>query len=102
GRWTYIEGSSRRKLPGLLTELGKIELFLHDSWHSTRNTQWELEQAWSALAGGGVVIADDIDGDWGFARFASSVSDGAAVYCVADDRERLFGFERKAAPKDPR
>jgi predicted O-methyltransferase YrrM len=98
GRWTYIEGSSRRKLPGLLRELGEIQLFLHDSWHSTRNTQWELTQAWSALSGGGAVIADDIDGDWGFARFASSVSDGAAVYCVADDAQRLFGTERKALP----
>jgi hypothetical protein len=98
GRWTYIEGSSRRKLPGLLCELGDIQLFLHDSWHSTRNTQWELTQAWSALTGGGAVIADDIDGDWGFARFGSSVSDGAAVYCVADDGQRLFGTKRKALP----
>jgi Methyltransferase domain len=94
-RWTYIEGSSRRKLPGLLRDLGELDLFLHDSWHSTRNTRWELEQAWSALADGGMVIADDIDGDWGFSEFEGSVADGASVYCAADDGQRLFGVERK-------
>jgi predicted O-methyltransferase YrrM len=96
GRWTYIEGSSRRKLPALLRELGEIQLFLHDSWHSTRNTQWELKQAWSVLTRGGVVVADDIDGDWGFSEFERSVADGGcSIYCVADDRARIFGFARK-------
>jgi Methyltransferase domain len=98
GRWTYIEGSSRRRLPGLLSELGEIQLFVHDSLHSTRNTCWELQQAWSALTPGGAVIADDIDHNWGFADFASSVSDGAAINCVADDGQRLFGIERKRLP----
>jgi hypothetical protein len=95
-RWTYVEGSSRRELPGLLHELGEVQLFLHDSWHSTRNTEWELKQAWSALVVGGVVVADDIDGNWGFSEFEHSVADGAAIYCLADDRQRLFGVERKA------
>ena len=35
-RWSYIRGSSRRHLPGLLHELGQIDLFLHDSLHSER------------------------------------------------------------------
>jgi predicted O-methyltransferase YrrM len=95
GRWTYIEGSSRRRLPVLLRELGEIQLFLHDSWHSTRNTRWELKQAWSALVPGGAVMADDIDHNWGFSLFASSVADGDAVHCLADDGQRLFGIERK-------
>jgi predicted O-methyltransferase YrrM len=95
-RWTYIEGSSRRKLPALLRELGELQLFFHDSWHSTRNTEWELKQAWSALTSGGVVIADDIDGDWGFSGFERSVADGVGIHCVADDGQRLFGAARKA------
>jgi hypothetical protein len=95
-RWTYIEGSSRRKLPGLLRELGELQLFLHDSWHSRRNTQWELTQAWPALSDGGVVVADDIDGNWGFAEFEGSVADGVAIHCIADDGQRLFGVARKA------
>jgi hypothetical protein len=33
-RWTYIEGSSRRRLPSLLRSLGQVELFIHDSLHT--------------------------------------------------------------------
>jgi hypothetical protein len=34
-RWTYVRGSSRRRLPGLISRLGTIDLFVHDSLHST-------------------------------------------------------------------
>jgi Methyltransferase domain len=95
GRWTYVEGSSRRRLPELLDELGAVDLFVHDSWHSTRNTRWELTEAWSALDAGGAVLSDDIDANWGFDLFMRSVSDGDAINCVADDHERLFGIARK-------
>ncbi len=95
GRWTYIEGSSRRRLPSLLRELGRIELFWHDSWHSTRNTRWELQRAWPALAPGGVVGADDIDHNWGFELFERSVAGIDALHCPADDGQRLFGIARK-------
>jgi methyltransferase family protein len=54
--WTYVRGSSRRRLPGLLAELGKIDLFIHDSRHSQRNVLFELRHAWSALNAGGVVV----------------------------------------------
>jgi predicted O-methyltransferase YrrM len=60
-RWHYIEGSSRRRLRPLLRELGTVDLFIHDSWHSTRNTLWELDRAWASLSDGGAVVADDID-----------------------------------------
>ncbi len=95
GRWTYLEGSSRKRLPGLLGELGEVQLFWHDSWHSTRNTRWELECAWSALAPGGVAGADDIDHNWGFELFERSASGKDALHCPADDHQRLFGIARK-------
>ena len=43
GRWTYIKGSSRRRLPVLLDRLGQIDLFIHDSLHSERNVRFELD-----------------------------------------------------------
>src|ERR1700760_4235939 len=48
-RWSYVRGSSRRRLPGLLSELGSIDLFVHDSRHSARNLLFELRNAWNAL-----------------------------------------------------
>jgi hypothetical protein len=41
-RWTYIAGSSRRRLPSLLRSLGQVELFIHDSLHTARNTRFEM------------------------------------------------------------
>ena len=73
-RWSYIRGSSRRRLPGLLASLGQIDLFLHDSIHTEYNTSFELDQAWSVLRPGGVVVVDDIDLNWGFHSFIQGCS----------------------------
>src|SRR5215469_5721177 len=68
-RWSYIRGSSRRRLPKLLASLGEIGLFVHDSIHTEYNTRFELDRAWRALRAGGVLVADDIDLNWGFRSF---------------------------------
>ena len=91
-RWRYIEGSSRRRLRPLLRELGTVDLFIHDSWHSTRNTLWELERAWASLGDGGAVVADDIDFNRAFAIFAPRVGTAQLLHCPADDGRRLFGI----------
>ena len=43
-RWSYVEGSSRRRLPSLLRSLAQVDLFIHDSLHTARNTRFEMEQ----------------------------------------------------------
>jgi predicted O-methyltransferase YrrM len=95
-RWTYLEGSSRRRLPPLLRQLGQVELFCHDSLHSTRNVRWELTRAWDALAPGGVVVVDDVDHNWGFEEFLGAGDDRQALFAMADDRQRVFAIARKA------
>jgi predicted O-methyltransferase YrrM len=99
-RWHYLEGSSRRVLPPLLDHLGTIELFVHDSWHSTRNTRWELDTAWLALARRGAVASDDIDHNYGFARFERDMAPTAVFHATADDGERLFGIAVAAGRPD--
>jgi hypothetical protein len=61
GRWNYIAGTSRRRLPRLLERLGRVDLFIHDSMHTNRNVMFELETAWDYLQPGGVIVVDDID-----------------------------------------
>lgn len=68
-RWSYIEGSSRRRLPKLLSQLGEIDLFVHDSLHTERNVRFELDLAWVALRPKGALVADDVDVNWGFHSF---------------------------------
>lgn len=103
-RWSYIKGSSRRRLPALLARLGKIDLFIHDSRHSESNVRFELGQAWAALRPGGALIVDDIDLNRGLDSFTRAVSGSEVLICHAEplqpDPTRfaakgLFGIVRK-------
>ncbi len=96
GRWTLIRGSSRQRLRPLLTTLETIDLFVHDSMHTTRNLQFELSQAWPALTPGGAVIADDIDFNRAFGTFALRGDVAHSLVARHDDTDRLFGILVKA------
>jgi predicted O-methyltransferase YrrM len=60
-RWNVHRGSSKRVLPGLLGEVGTVDLFLHDSQHTYRNMRREFEAVWPHLRAGGVILADDVE-----------------------------------------
>lgn len=79
--WTYIKGSSRQRLPGLLKQTGVIDLFVHDSRHTAENTLFELRVAWPAIRPGGAVVVDDIDLNEGFRHFCNTVPNHKAWVC---------------------
>ena len=80
-RWTYLEGSSKQRLPPLVAEVGHTEVFIHDSLHTAEDTVFEMEQAASALSAGGVMLVDDIDSHEGFATFASRHPGYQTIIC---------------------
>lgn len=90
-RWTLVRGSSRRVLPGLVNTVGRIELFVHDSMHTTRNVNFELECVWPALAPGGVILIDDVEKNAGMAALSTRHPDARSMICAADDGEALIG-----------
>jgi hypothetical protein len=94
-RWTLVSGSSRQKLPGVVAETGSIDLFVHDSMHTTRNVEFELECIWPALSAGSVVLVDDIDMNRAFGRFAQAHGSWRLV-ALSDDGQRRFGVIGKA------
>jgi hypothetical protein len=95
-RWTYIGGSSRRKLPRLLAQLGEIDLFVHDSLHSERNVRFELARAWPVLRPGGAIVVDDIDINEAFWSFTRSIRGQHAMVCEAEPlRPDLRRFNKK-------
>jgi hypothetical protein len=105
-RWSYIKGSSRRRLPPLLSRLGNIDLFIHDSMHTEHNVRFELERAWAYLRPGGFILVDDVDLNWGFHSFTESLSPRQCLVCQAEplqpdlrrfDRKGLFGIIHKEA-----
>ena len=93
-RWTYVEGSSRRKLPGLVKELGQVDMFVHDSLHTARNTRFEMEQIAGVLAPGGIMLVDDISTHQGFAPWTRVPGMADALVCPSADHEGLFGVVR--------
>jgi len=97
-RWTYLNGTSRSRLPSLLAQLGEIELFVHDSSHTTRNLRFELERAWSAMQKG-ALVADDIERNAAFGEFTRSRPDAPSFVAAADDSGALFGVVLKESPQ---
>ncbi len=106
-RWSYIKGSSRRRLPELLSGLGQIDLFIHDSLHSERNVRFELDRAWAALRPNGALVVDDVDANRGFQSFTRTFSGHQSMICEAEplhpDLRRfndkgLFGIILKEQP----
>lgn len=71
-RWTLIIGSSQEKLPSLLEQLGKIDIFYHDSDHSYENMTFEFKQAYKFLDHDKLIISDDITDNRAFSDFCSS------------------------------
>jgi hypothetical protein len=91
-RWTYIEGESQRRLPPVVADVGKAELFIHDSLHTAKNTLFEMEQAASIMSPGAVMLVDDIRGHDGFATFARRHPEFETVLCSTADRRAGFGL----------
>ena len=110
-RWSYIKGSSQRRLPELLLKLGQINLFIHDSAHTERNVRFELEHGYKALTPGGAIVVDDIDLNWSFHAFRQAYPDQRSFVCQARpitadlrrfDGKGLFGIARKEVrPQSP-
>jgi hypothetical protein len=86
--WTYVAGTSRQRLPGLVAELGAVDVFVHDSLHTGRNVAFELDTVWPALRTNGVAIVDDIDHSLGLHGFLTT----ANAWCIAAEHEDGTGL----------
>lgn len=93
-RWDLRLGDSRRLLPPLLSEVGLVDLFLHDAAHTYGAQAREYRTVWPYLRPGGLLISDDIT-NAAFVEFASSV--GERPYLVGSaTREAPFGVLRRS------
>ncbi len=96
-------------MPGLLSRLGEIDLFIHDSLHSERNVRFEMDRAWANLRPGGAIVVDDIDVNRGFHSFVQSFSGIHFFVCEAEplrpdlrrfNKKGIFGIVLKKAAND--
>jgi Methyltransferase domain len=91
-RWSYLEGTSKQRLPPLVADVGHVEMFIHDSLHTAENTLFEMEQAAAGMSAGGVMLVDDIDSHQGFATFAKRHPEYQIILCASADRDGMFGI----------
>lgn len=95
-RWTYVAGTSRQRLPGLVRDLRRVDLFVHDSLHTARNTCFELGTIWPALGPGGAAVVDDIDHSLGFSRFTARVAPSDCIAARHVTGSGVWGIAIKA------
>jgi hypothetical protein len=96
--WTYISGTSRQRLPHLLSELGTIDLFVHDSLHTGRNTRFELDSAWPVIRPGGAAVVDDVDHSPAFHAFARQARPAESLVAQHVTGAGLWGLAIRATP----
>ena len=95
GRWTLHRGTSGRLLRPLLSKLGQIDLFIHDSLHTYRNMREEFALAWPALRPGGVLISDDIEGNPAFLDLSRLPEMAVSAVIQEEGKEALLGVAVK-------
>jgi hypothetical protein len=99
-RWTLLRGSSRKLLPDLLADLGQIDLFAHDSMHTTRNLRFELKQVWPALTPGGAMLIDDVEENPVTGQFLQTHPQTPAVIAPSDDGQVLIAWLLKPSRQE--
>ena len=93
-RWTYVRGSSRRRLAALVSSLSEIDVFVHDSLHTGRNIRFELRTVWPTLQRGDLALVDDVDNQ-AFRDFVREVGDPPSIVLRSADGPCMFGAIRK-------
>ena len=68
-RWSLTRGRSQKKLSEVLADVGTVDIFLHDSEHSTACMLYEFESAWTSLTTGGLILSSHIDWNDAFETF---------------------------------
>ena len=72
-RWELTLGMTSEKLPPLLSKVGPVDIFFHDSEHSYENMSWEFQTIWPSLKTGGMLVAHNVDKNNAFPDFEAVV-----------------------------
>ena len=99
-RWTYLRGSSRRRLPALLRSVPEIDMFVHDSLHTDSNMRFEFASVWPALRPSGILVSDDVAAN---RSFTDLVRERKARFIVARGDSKsagLFGIAFRHSTMD--
>jgi len=71
-------------------------LFIHDSLHTRSNMTWEFETVWPHLRPGGVLIADDVQGQSAFEEFVAGKKPLFSAIVIEENKDAAFGVVLKS------
>lgn len=71
-RWTLLLDDSRVILPNLLSQLGRVDLFIHDSSHTYEDMKFEFETSYPYIRSGGLLLSDDANFNEAFSECSRS------------------------------
>jgi len=91
-RWRLHRGSSKRVLPKILSQLDKVEVFVHDSLHTYRNVMRELEMVFPLLAKPSVVLVDDVHLNSAFSDWVEKTVPSFWAIVREQDKNSAFGL----------
>jgi Methyltransferase domain len=90
-RWCLYRGVSKRILPSLLKQVQHVDVFVHDSLHTYKNIQRELQVVTPYLVRPAVVLADDVNGNAAFLEWTGTVSPSFWTVLPEQEKNSLFG-----------
>jgi predicted O-methyltransferase YrrM len=68
-RWSLHIGEASDLLEPLLSHIGTIDCFIHDSLHTYDHMTWEFRTAWKFLRNGGLFLSHDVGANEAFFDF---------------------------------
>lgn len=89
--WELVIGDSKRELPPLLSRVGSVDCFMHDSLHTYEHMLWEMDAAWGSLRRNGILLAHDVGDNRSFFDFMKEKGVAWGAYRVSG----LLGGFRK-------
>jgi predicted O-methyltransferase YrrM len=91
--WKLTLGSSPEKLKEVLSSIGEIDIFIHDSMHSYENMLYEYEAAWPFIKERGFLISDDVSATNAFHDFCSRLD--LKPLLISQKKKSLLGILQK-------
>lgn len=89
--WQLQRGESQKLLPALLSELKKVDVFLHDSRHTYCNMSAEFRIIAPFLTNRAGLIADDVNRNVAFQEWAERTKPSFWATAAEKSKESLFG-----------
>jgi len=90
-RWVLYRGVSKRVLPNLLSQLKKVDIFIHDSLHTYWNIRRELQLVTPYLSRPAAVIADDIQNNVAFQEWVLKTKPSTWLTFQEENKDSVSG-----------